>query len=331
MADKVSTVDLLVVGAGPTGIAIGAEAQEAGLSTLLVDRGALTANLLEFPTAMTFFTTRDLLEIAGVPMSVPHDKPNRQEVLVYYRAVAARHNLPLALHEEVLSVTPTASGFEVRSRTREGERVHGAGAVALATGYFHNPRFLGVSGEQQDWVHSRYLEPYPHFGERVVIVGGGNSAVETALDLWRNGARVTVVHRGSGFKPTVKYWIKPDIENRVAEGVIEARFETVVRRFGDREVVVSSPGGDDRLPAEAAYVLVGYEPDVELERRCGIEVDADTLVPVFDPETCETNVAGVYVAGTLQAGRDTGKIFIENSRVHGRLIVEHVVAERGRR
>ena len=331
MADTGSTVDLLVVGAGPTGIAIGAGAQDAGLSTLLVDRGALTANLLAFPTFMTFFTTRELLEIAGVPMSVPHDKPSRQEALAYYRAVVARHDLPLALHEEVLAVTPTAGGFEVRSRTREGERVRSAGAVALATGYFHNPRLLGVAGEDQDWVHSRYLEPYPHFGERVVIVGGGNSAVETALDLWRNGARVTVVHRGSGFKPTVKYWIKPDIENRVEEGAIEARFETVVRRFGDREVVVSSPGGDDRLPAQAAYVLIGYEPDAEFERRCGIEVEAETLVPVFDPQTCETNVTGLYVAGTLQAGRDTGKIFIENSRVHGGRIVAHVVEERGRR
>ena len=226
MPEADARLDLLVVGAGPTGIAIGAEAKGAGLSTLLVDRGALTANLMAFPTSMTFFTTRDRLEIAGLPFPVPHDKPDRREALTYYRSVVAHHDLPLALHEEVLAVTPLGDGFEVRTRTRAGERLRGARAVALATGYFHNPRLLGVTGEDQEWVSSRYLEPYGHFGERVVIVGGGNSAAETALDLWRNGANVTVIHRGASFKPTVKYWVKPDIENRVADGAIEARFET---------------------------------------------------------------------------------------------------------
>ncbi len=320
-----SVLDLLVVGAGPTGIALGAEAKQAGLSVLLVDRGPLTANLLGFPTYMSFFTTRERLEIAGVPFSAPSEKPDRREALAYYRAVVAHHELPLALHEEVSEIRRRDGGFEVGSRGRDGDRrLRRARAVALATGYFHNPRRLGVPGEDRSWVRLRYREPYGHFGERVAVVGGGNSAAEAALDLHRNGARVTLIHRGGELKGTVKYWLKPDLENRIAEGGVEARFETEVEAFGEDGLELRSPRGRERLPADAAYVLIGYEVDWELERRAGVEVDAATLVPAFDPETCESNVAGLYLAGTLQAGRDTGRIFIENSRDHGRKIVRHL-------
>ncbi len=328
MADRLpaeSVLDLLVVGAGPTGIAIGVEARQVGLTALVVDRGPLTANLLGFPTYMTFFTTRERLEIAGVPFSAPNDKPDRREALAYYRAVVAHHELPLALHEEVTEVRRQDGRFEVGSRGHGGEsRLRRARAVALATGYFHNPRKLGVPGEGRDWVHSRYREPYGHFGERVVVVGGGNSAAEAALDLHRNGARVTVVHRGGELRKTVKYWLKPDLENRISEGGVEARFESRVTAFAEDGLELRSPRGVERLPADAAYVLIGYEVDWRLERSFGIDVDSETLVPVFDPETCETNVSGLYVAGTLQAGRDTGRIFIENSRDHGRRIVRHL-------
>ena len=197
-------------------------------------------------------------------------------------------------------------------------------AVALATGYFHRPRRLGLPGEDAAWVHCRYREPYRHFGERVVVVGGGNSAAEAALDLWRNGARVTVVHRGASIKETVKYWLKPDFENRVAAGSIAAHFRSRVLRFAADGVEIEGPEGRQLLPADAAYVLIGYTPDWELEERCGIEVDPQTLIPSFDPESCESNVPGLYVAGTLQAGARTDKIFIENSRGHGRRIVRHL-------
>ncbi|HLX10526.1 MAG TPA: YpdA family putative bacillithiol disulfide reductase [Thermoanaerobaculia bacterium] len=312
-------LDLLVVGAGPTGIAIGAEARRAGLSVLLVDRGPLTAAIQAYPTFIEFFTTRDRLEIAGVPFAIPEAKPTRRQALVYYRSVVEHFGIPLALHEDVTAVERRGDEFLVRSgRTRR------ARAVAIATGYFDGWKQLGVPGEDQPWVHHRYLEPYPYFDRDVVIVGAGNTAAEAALDLWRNGARVTLVHRREQVKPGVKYWLKPDIENRIAEGSIRARFRSVVRAFGDESVEIVTPEGEESLPAQTAFVLVGYVPDADLQRRCGIAVDPETLVPLFDPETCETNVPGLYVAGTIQAGRQIDRIFIENSRAHGPAIVRHL-------
>ncbi len=323
--DPAALADLLVVGAGPTGIAIGAEARRAGLEVVLVERGPLTANLMGFPVYMKFFTTRDLLEIADIPFAVPDDKPDRRQALAYYRAVAGHYRLPIALHEGVQRVAAGGDGvFEVETERADGPRRWRARAVALATGYFHRPRRLGVPGEDLPFVHRRYIEPYGHFGESVVIVGGGNSAIEAALEMWRAGVRVTLVHRREAVKPTVKYWVRPDFENRVEEGSIAARYETVVTGFGDGKVELGGPDGISRLAADAVYVLIGYDVDAELERRCGVEVDAETAVPVFDPGTCESNVPGIYVAGTLQAGNDLGKIFIENSREHGARIVEHL-------
>lgn len=321
-------LDLLVVGAGPTGIAIGAEARREGLSVLLVDRGPLTAAIQGYPTFMEFFTTRDRLEIAGVPFTIPEAKPTRRQALVYYRSVVEQYRVPLALHEEVEAVEKGEDDlFTARSRAlHTGEiRTRRARAVAVATGYFGNPCRLGVPGEDLPWVHRRYREPYPHYGQRVVVVGAGNTAAEAALELWRAGVQVTLVHRGAALKPGVKYWLKPDVENRIEEGSIAARFETVVRAFlPEGAVEVAGPCGVERLPAEAAFVLIGYDPEVDFERRCGIEVDPETLIPAFDPETCESNVPGLYVAGTLQAGRWTDRIFIENSRDHGPKIVAHL-------
>lgn len=341
-------VDLLVVGAGPTGIAIGAEARRAGLSTVLVDRGPLCATLIRFPTDMVFFTTRDRLEIAGVPFGIPDTKPTRKQALAYYHGVVRRHRVPLATHEDVVALerVPSDDGteatrFVVRTHATDGSgivRERPARAVALATGYFDLPKALGVPGEDLPWVHKRYREPWPHFGERVALVGGGNSVVVAALDLVRNGAEVLVVHRRSTVKPSIKYWLRPDFDNRVAEGTIEARFESTVEAFveadagGDgrpRGLVLATPEGAAFEPVDAAFVLIGYLPDVDLERRFGIEVDDRTLVPAYDPETCETNVPGLYVAGTLQAGRDTGRIFIENARDHGARIVRHLEARAG--
>jgi thioredoxin reductase (NADPH) len=323
VSDIPDLLDLLVVGAGPTAIAIGAEARQAGLGVLLVDRGPLTAAIQQYPVFMEFFTTRDRLEIAGVPFTIPEDKPTRRQALAYYRFVVERYQVPLALYEDVLEVRKEGDGFVVVS----AKRAYRARAVALATGYFGNPRRLGVPGEDLPWVSTRYKEAYPHFAQDVVVVGAGNTAAEAALDMWRNGVRVSLVHRGPHVRPGVKYWLKPDIENRIQEGSIPARFHTLVRAFRDGEgVEVEGPHGRELLPAQAAYVLIGYTPEVDFERRCGVLVDPETLIPVYDPETCESNVPGLYVAGTIQAGRATDKIFIENSRDHGPKIVRHLAA-----
>jgi thioredoxin reductase (NADPH) len=334
MSDDV--LDLLVVGAGPTGIAVGAEATRRGLATLVVDQGPLCASLQAYPTDLVFFTTRERLEIAGVPFTVPEVKPNRRQALVYYREVVKRHGVPLALYETVERVEPAAGAgdgarFVVRTVKDGLVRERRARAVALAIGYFWNPRRLGVPGEELPWVRWRYVEPYAHFGQRVMIVGGGNSAAKTALDLWRNGVEVVLVHRRAALKDGVKYWIRPDIDNRIAEGSIEARFDSVVSAFesggasgGVRGARVDGPAGSELVPVDVAYVLIGYHPDVELQRRAGIEIEPDSLIPTFDPETCESNVPGLYVAGTVQAGRFTDRIFIENSRDHGARIVDHL-------
>jgi thioredoxin reductase (NADPH) len=320
-------LDLIVVGAGPTGLAIGAEARRQGLSVLLIDKGPLTAAIQGYPTFMEFFTTRDRLEIANVPFTIPDVKPSRRQALAYYRMVVEHYDIPLALYEEVAEVRKEGDDlFTVHTRRMQGPpRALRARSVALATGYFFNPRRLGVPGEDLPWVSHRYKEPYPHFGQDVVIVGAGNTAAEAALDLWRNSVRVTLIHRGAAIKAGVKYWVKPDMENRIEEGSIPALFNTEVRAFlPEGGVELTAPDGPKVLPAQAAYVLVGYQPDAEFERRCGVEVDPETLVPAHDPQTCESNVPGLYVAGTLQAGRWTDRIFIENSRDHGPKIVTHL-------
>ncbi|HEV7505538.1 MAG TPA: YpdA family putative bacillithiol disulfide reductase [Thermoanaerobaculia bacterium] len=318
-------LDLLVVGAGPTAIAIGAEARRQGLSVLLVDRGPLTSAIQGYPTFMEFFTTRDRLEIADVPFSIPDVKPTRQQAIVYYRMVVERYQVPVALYEDVLEVRKEGELFTISTRRLQGPRTHRARAVALATGYFINPRRLDVPGADLPWVYTHYKEPYPHFGQDVVVIGAGNTAAEAALDLWRNSVRVTLVHRGPHVKPGVKYWLKPDIENRIEEGSIPAHFNSLVRAFlPEGGVEIETPSGPRVLPAQAVYVLLGYQPDADFERRCGVAIDPETLIPTFDPETCESNVPGLYVAGTLQAGRWTDRIFIENSRDHGPKIIAHL-------
>ena len=336
-------LDLLVVGAGPTGIAIGAEARRRGLAVLLLDRGPLVANIQAYPTDLVFFTTRDKLEIANVPFTIAEDKPNRRQAIVYYRGVLESHGVAAAFGEEVTAVTPPAAAggwFTVASDHRGGRRVRRARAVAIATGYFDNPNRLGVPGEDLPWVGDRYLDPYRHYGQHVVVIGAGNTAAEAAMDMWRNGVRVTLVNRGHEVKRSVKYWLKPDVENRIAEGSVSALWGTVVSGFREdgegrfvdvRAADVRAAGGDggeaavESIAADAAYVFIGYEPDVTLQARAGVEIDRETLIPAHDPQTCESNVPGLYIAGTLLAGKATDRIFIENSRQHAPKIVGHLV------
>jgi thioredoxin reductase (NADPH) len=333
--DAERPLDLLVIGAGPTGLAIGAAAVKAELDVVLIDRGGLCDGIRQYPNDLLFFTTRERLEIADVPFAIPDSKPSRRQALSYYREVARHWRVPLALHETVTAVRRAGDGFEVTTqRGHSGadqteERRWRAGAVALASGYFGKPKRLGVPGEDLPWVSYRYHEPYGHYGDHVVVVGGGNSAAEAALELYRWHAQVTIVHRGAELRPGVKYWLKPDLQNRIAEGSIAALLESSVDAFVPGAVEVSTPQGRRSLAADAAYVLVGYLPELELARQVGVTIEPDTLIPRVDRETCESDVPGFFIAGTLQAGRFTNRIFIENSRDHGPRIVACLARRRG--
>jgi thioredoxin reductase (NADPH) len=347
-----SVRDLLIVGAGPTGLSAAIAARVQGLDYHVVEQGVLVNSIYRFPPQMVFFTTPDLLEIGGLPFVSPYEKPTRVEALRYYRKVADTFDLRIAFGERVVSVqregdeTGGAGGaggesvFAVETRSARGvRRVRHARFVVMAIGYYDHPNRLNVAGEDLPHVHHYYAEPYGHYRERVVVVGGGNSAAESALELFRAGASVSLVHRGPTLKSTIKYWVRPDIENRIREGAIAARFNTVVKAITPTAVaterLLSSEAGDrepgdaaneaGEIPADAVYLLTGYRADADLLQRAGVALD-DRDAPVHDRETFETNVPGLFVAGGAVAGVDTGTVFIENGRFHGDRIVGTVVS-----
>jgi thioredoxin reductase (NADPH) len=324
--------DLLIVGAGPSGLATAIAAKQHGFDYVIVDKGVLVNSIFNFPPLMVFFTTPELLEIGGLPLVTPYDKPTRLEALRYYRRVVDTYGLQVSLHEEVCAIDPPSAGegepvFTVTSKGRGGTRVRQARAVVLAIGYYDLPNYLGVPGEELPHVSHYYTEAHPYYRQRVVIVGGKNSAAEAALELYRAGAHVTLVHRRAALGDSIKYWVRPDIENRIKEGSVAARFETQVVEIRPTEVVVERQGVQESIPAEAVFLLTGYHPDVELMRRAGITCDPETLTPALNSETFESNVPNLFIAGGAVAGKNTGNIFIENGRFHGERIVK-VLADR---
>jgi thioredoxin reductase (NADPH) len=323
--------DILVVGAGPAGLAVAIAAQKAGLDALLVEKGALVNSIAHFPTHMTFFTTPELLEIGGLPFVTPYEKPTRGEALRYYRRVAEIYRLEIDFDERVETITPVADGFVVRSTCLTAahagaEVVRGARNVVLASGYYDQPNMLDVPGEDLPHVSHYYDDPHPYYRKHVVVVGGKNSAAIAALELYRAAAAsVTLVHRGPGMSSSVKYWIKPDIENRIKEGSVRALFETRVCEIRPDRVFVAGRHTQE-LPAAAVFLLTGYQPDTRLLREAGVRVEPGSLRPEHDPETFETNVPGLFVAGSIVSGRDTNRTFIENGRFHGDAIVAAIRA-----
>jgi thioredoxin reductase (NADPH) len=324
-------LDLIVIGAGPAGLAAAIAAWRRGLTYLIVEKGTLVNSLLHYPTDMVFFTTPELLEIGGFPFVSPHDKPTRQESLRYYRRVADTCGLELALGETVTGVVREPSGlFAVRSVRDGAEQRRQASAVVMASGAYDVPNLLGVPGEDLPHVSHYYREPHAHYRQRVVVVGGKNSAAEAALDLYRAGARVVLVHRGAALGESIKYWVKPDIENRIAEGSITARFSTRVVEITPTDVELLGPEGPVREQADAVLLLTGYRADTALLRSAGARVEDTSGAPVHDPETFETTVPGLYVIGACVAGRQSGRIFIENGRLHGEVAVRTVARRLGR-
>jgi thioredoxin reductase (NADPH) len=307
-------------------LAVAIAAQQAGLSYEVVEKGVLVNSIYNFPRHMVFFTTSDLLEIGGLPFVTPYEKPTQSEGLKYYRRVTETYGLNVSLGEAVTSLRREGAGFVLETRGEEGPRRRRAANVALATGYYDHPNRIDVPGEDLPHVYHYYSEPHAYWRKDVVVVGGKNSAAIAALELFRAGARPALVHRRAALADSIKYWIKPDIENRIREGSIPARFETCVREIREKSVLVEGRAGVEELPADAVFLLTGYHPDPSLLREAGVRVDPASLVPEHDPQTLQTNVPGVYVAGALASGRHTSRIFIENGRFHGEAIVRSILA-----
>jgi thioredoxin reductase (NADPH) len=315
-------VDLLVIGAGPTGLACAIEAQRAGFTAVLVDKGCLCNSLFHYPSNMTFFTTPELLEIGNMPFSSPNQKPTRNEALEYYRKVTEHYGLDVRQYENVERVDGSDGSFTVHTTDRFGRALeHRARKLVIATGYYDLPNYLGIPGEDLSKVKHYYHDPHPFYGMEVVVIGGKNSAAIAALDLWRHGAKVTLVHRGAQMHRHVKYWILPDINNRVKNGEVKAYFESNVTKISEDDVTIDTPEGAVTIANQFVFALTGYHPDFGFIEQLGVKLDeANDRCPVCDPATLESNVPGLYVAGVVVAGERTNEIFIENGRFHGAVI-----------
>jgi thioredoxin reductase (NADPH) len=313
--------DLLIVGAGPAGLAIAIAASQAGLDYEVLEKGVLVNSIFHFPRNMVFFTTPELLEIGGLPFVTPYEKPTQWEALRYYRRVTDSYGLRVSFGERVRALGRYDGGFSVTTETPQGEVARRARNVAVATGYYDHPNRLEIPGEDLPHVFHYYDEPHPYYRRRVLVVGGKNSAAIAALELHRAGASVTLVHRRSELGKSIKYWIRPDIENRIAEGSVAARFDTRVVEIRRESVTVDRHGVREEIAADAVFLMTGYSPDVRLLREAGVRIDEASLQPQHDPATLETNIPGLFVAGALASGRETSRIFIENGRFHGEAIV----------
>ena len=325
-----SQVDVLVIGAGPTGLACAIEAQRAGFKVVVIDKGCVVNSIFNYPANLTFFTTPELLEIGDIPFSSANQKPTRQEALEYYRKVAEHYRLPIAQYQWVKTVLGKDNEFHVTTSDRLG-RIYDyqTRKVIVASGYYDLPNLLNIPGEDLPKVFHYYHEPHPYFDTDVLVVGGKNSAALAALDLWRHGARVTLAHRGSRLHTHVKYWILPDLENRIRNGEIKAYFNSTLQEIGADCAVLYTPEGIKRIKNDFVFALTGYHPDYDFLRSMGIELSTDQYRPVCDPETLESNVPGIYVAGVIVAGSRTNEIFIENGRFHGQLIAKDLRQKMG--
>jgi thioredoxin reductase (NADPH) len=324
---------LLVIGAGPCGLAVGVAARQAEIPCVLLDRRTIVSTVERYPLSMTFFSTPERIEIGGVPFIASHEKPNRRDGLIYYRRVAEHYGLDIRPGEDaadVMQLSEQSARFRVEVQRRHDRKTYHASSVVFATGYYDNPNFLGIPGEDLPHVTHYFIEGHPYWHQRVIVVGAGNSSVDAALECWRAGATVTLVHFDEGFDRTVKAWVLPDIVNRVKEGSIGVRWRSRVRAITPThvEVVSDSDGMVEMLPADAVLAMTGYHADTSLLQGLGVPVDPVTGVPSHDETTMATPVPGCYLAGVIASGNDANRLFIENARGHGELIVRHILQSR---
>ena len=312
--------DAVVVGAGPTGLACGIELKQRGVSTVLIDKGCVVNSLYNYPTHMVFFTTPELLEIGGLPMTSLNEKPGRTEALKYYRRVAEYYQLDIHQYERVLNLEGDDRDFLVRTSKAQ----YAARKIVLATGYYDLPNMLNVPGEQLDKVIHYYKEPHPYYDHDVMVVGAKNSAAIAALELHWTGARVTLVHRGASISDRVKYWIKPNIENRIKSGEIQAYFKSSLLEIQPKAVVLDTPDGQVTVKNDFVFAMTGYRPDLEFLGSLGIRLDPVSQRPRTNPDTLESDRPGIFLAGVIVAGMHTNEIFIENGRFHGKKIAEAI-------
>jgi thioredoxin reductase (NADPH) len=319
------TFDALVVGAGPTGLACGIELQRRGVRTVVIEKGCVVNSIYHYPTHMTFFTTPELLEIGDIPMTSLNDKPNRTEALKYYRRVAGHYRLDIRQYERVDRIAGEDNRFQVFTTDRLGcPRTYEVRKIVLATGYYDVPNLLHAPGEELPKVFHYYKEAHPYYNHDVAVVGGKNSAAIAALELLWTGARVTLIHRGPGLSDSVKYWIKPNLENRIKSGEVRAYFDSRVLEILPDSIRVATPQGEVSLRNDFVFALIGYRPDLTFLSAAGIEIEPETRRPRSDPRTLESERRGIYLAGVIVAGMNTNEIFIENGRHHGCLIAESI-------
>lgn len=316
-------LDILIIGGGPIGIACGLAAQKAGLSFVIVEKGCLVNSLYNYPSTMTFFSTSEKLEIGGIPFVTISNKPTRAEALEYYRRVAASNHLPINLFEEVTGVDKQNGIFTITTSKAAYQAKH----VILSTGFYDIAVKLGIPGEELPKVKHYYKDPHYYAMQKVVVVGSSNSAIDVALETYRKGAEVTLVVRGSEISQRVKYWVRPDILNRIKEGSIKVYFNSHLKAIRELEVDVETPEGITTIPNDFVMAMTGYRPNFEFLKKLGIELTDDKYIPHYNPETMETNLPGLYLAGVVCGGLDTHLWFIENSRVHAEMIIEDIVVK----
>ncbi len=315
------TLDVVIVGAGPSGLACAIESTKCGLTNVVLEKGCITNSIFHFPSQMIFFTTPELLEIGGLPLVSEREKPTRNEALKYYRRVVGTHRLDVHQYEEVVRMDRVG---DHSFRTHTAMSSYESRNVVISTGYYDNPNLMGIPGEELPNVSHYYTEPYSFFDRDVVVIGGKNSAAEAALDLFRGGARVTLIHRGAEMGKTVKYWVRPDIENRLKNGEITGYFNARVTKITSDHVLFEQNGGERQASAAQVFALTGYHSSTTFFDQLGVSWDPVTLRPQHDPQSFETNVPGVYLAGSVVGGRLNGEIFIENGRFHGEAVVRSI-------